>query len=78
MKKLIRISLLALALAGCFTLFALADSATDAAFVVIVGIPLLLAILAVIVIAAAVIIIRSGNKMRSDAEPPEPARRKKK
>lgn len=77
MKKLIRISLLALALAGCFTLFALADSATDAAFVVIVGIPLLLAVLAVIVIAAAVIIIRSGKKMRPGEERPGPERRKK-
>ena len=32
----------------------------------------------VMVIAAAVIIIRSGKKMRSDAEPPGQARRKKK
>ena len=77
MKKLFRRARLALALAGCFTLFALAESA-GAVLTVFIGIQAALVVLAVIVIAAAVIIIRSGKKMRSDAEPPGQARRKKK
>ena len=77
MKKLFHIALLALAFAGCFTLFALAESA-GAVLTVFIGIQAALVVLAVIVIAAAVIIIRSGKKMRSDAEPPGQARRKKK
>ena len=77
MKKMFRIALLALAFAGCFTLFALAESA-GAVLTVFIGIQAALVVLAVIVIAAAVIIIRSGKKMRSDAEPPGPGRRTKK
>lgn len=77
MKKLFRIALLALAFAGCFTLFALAESA-GAVLTVFIGIQAALVVLAIVVIAAAVIIIRSGKKMRSDAEPPGPGRRKKK
>ena len=77
MKKLLQIALLALAFAGCFTLFALADS-VGTVLTVFIGIQAVLVVLAIVVIAAAVIIIRSGKKMRSDAEPPGQARRKKK
>ena len=77
MTMLFRIALLALAFAGCVTRFALAESA-GAVLTVFIGIQAALVVLAVIVIAAAVIIIRSGKKMRSDAEPPGQARRKKK
>ena len=77
MKKLLQIALLALAFAGCFALFALADYARTG-LTVLLGIQAVLVVLAVMVIAAAVIIIRSGKKMRSDAEPPGQARRKKK
>ena len=76
MKKLFRIALLALAFAGCFTLFALAESA-GAVLTVFIGIQAALVVLAVIVIAAAVIIISSGKKMRPGEERPGPERRKK-
>ena len=41
MKKALRILTLALAFAGCFTLFALADVATGASFAVFVALPVL-------------------------------------
>ena len=66
MKKLLHIALLALAFAGCFTLFALADVATGASFAVFVGVPLLIIVAAVVVVAIAVKAIRSRRKDRDD------------
>lgn len=66
MKKLLHIALLALAFAGCFTLFALADVATGASFAVFIGVPLLIIVAAVVVVAIAVKAIRSRRKDRDD------------
>ncbi len=64
MKKALRILTLALAFAGCFTLFALADVATGASFAVFIGVPLLIIVAAVVVVAIAVKAIRSRRKDR--------------
>ena len=49
MKKLFRIALLALAFAGCFTLFALAESA-GAVLTVFIGIQAALVVLATLIL----------------------------
>lgn len=64
MKKALRILTLALAFAGCFTLFAFADVATGATFGVFIGIPLLVIVVAVVVITVAVKALRARKKDR--------------
>lgn len=66
MKKALRILTLALAFAGCFTLFALADVARGASFAVFIGVPLLIIVAAVVVVSIAVKAIRSRRKDRDD------------